>query len=98
MAKRKTPKSNKIVDLKPKSEKLEELELQEIQGLVKEVDMVNLDVGRLESHKHNLLHKAAGLNDNIKIVQTKLEAKYGNVDIDIRDGKLTYKEDGQADS
>ena len=98
MAKRKTPKSNKVVDLKPQAEMLEEVELKEIQDLVKEVDLLSIQIGRLETQKHQLLHRIAGENDKIKITQGKLEAKYGNCDIDIRDGKITYNKDGEADS
>ena len=98
MAKRKTPKSKKVVDLKPKAEKIEEAELKEIQGLVKQTNEVNMEIGRLEVTKHQFLHRLAGINDNIRITQAKLEAKYGDVDIDLRDGKLTYSKDGQADS
>ena len=98
MAKRKTPKSKKVVDLKPKAEKIEELELQEIQGLVKQTNEVNMEIGRLEVTKHQFLHRLAGINDSIRAIQAKLEDKYGDVDIDLRDGMLKYKEDGEADS
>ena len=40
MAKRKTPKSEKIIDLKPKSERLEKEELERLQDLVSKIESV----------------------------------------------------------
>jgi len=98
MAKRKTPKSKKVVDLKPKLEKLEEAELTQIQSLVRHNNEITLEIGRLEAQKHQLLHRISASNEEIKAVQQQLEAKYGDVDVDLRDGKLTYKENGQVNS
>ena len=98
MAKRKTPKKDKIVDLKPKADKLEEKELEQLQQLVRSIDMLNMELGRLETHKHAKLHESAGLQDSLKLMQGKLEDKYGKVDVDIRTGELKQIEDGQANS
>ena len=90
MAKRKTPK---VKDLKVKVEKLEEKELQEIQDLVRGIDTLHLNIGRSRAAEHEMLHRLAGQNDQIKLVQANLQDKYGDVDIDIRTGSLKYKED-----
>ena len=57
-----------------------------------------MEIGRLEVTKHQFLHRLAGINDSIRATQAKLEDKYGDVDIDLRDGTLKYKEDGETDS
>jgi hypothetical protein len=98
MAKRKTPKSQKVVDLKPRAEKLEENELKELQGIVQKVNTLHTNLGRLSSQQHELNHQLAGVNDEIRLKQTELESKYGNCDIDIRTGELKYPENGQVDS
>ena len=98
MAKRKTPKSKKIVDLKPKLEKIEETELKQVQDLVRQNNELTLEIGRIEAQKHQFLHRLSGSNEAIQTLQRKLEEKYGNADIDLRDGKLTYKEDGEVNS
>ena len=95
MAKRKTPKSEKIVDLKPS--KLTEEELNEIQQLIQSINKVQIDIGALETRKHNLLHQAVAIQSQMSGVQKKFEENYGNVDINITDGAITYKEDEQSD-
>ena len=94
MAKRKTPK---VKDLKPKAEKLTQEELNELQSYVRGLDIINLEVGRLETAKHIKMHESAAIQDKLKVLQAKLEKTYGDVDIDIRDGAIKEK-DGQADS
>ena len=98
MAKRKTPKSEKFVDLKPQAEKLTQEELTELQTTVSKVDRLYLEIGKVEAQKHSFLHMLAGVQDEIKLLQTKLEDTYGSVDIDVRDGTIKTKESGQADS
>ena len=94
MAKRKTPK---VKDLIVKADKITTEELKELQDLVRFIDMVSLDVGRLEAAKHKKIHEIAISQDKLKLLQGKLEGKYGNVDIDIRDGSIK-EQDGKADS
>mgnify|MGYP001293296810 CR=1 FL=1 len=98
MTKRKTPKSEKIVDLKPQAEKLTKEELTALQATVSKVDSLHLEIGRVEAQKHNYLHVLAGVQDEVKLMQTKLESTYGSVDIDVRDGTIKTKGNGQTDS
>ena len=95
MAKRKTPK---VKDLKVKADKLEEKELQDLQSLVKTIDMLHLNIGRTRSAEHDMLHKLAGFNDEVKLMQSNFQDKYGDANIDVRTGTLTYENNGQADS
>ena len=94
MAKRKTPK---VKDLKVKADKLEEQELIDLQTLVKQIDTLHLNIGRTRAAEHDMLHRLAGHQDQVKLMQSKLQDKYGNADIDVRTGSLKYN-DGQADS
>ena len=95
MAKRKTPK---VKDLKVKADKLEEKELQDLQSLLKNIDMLHLNIGRTRSAEHDMLHRLAGLNDEVKLMQANFQDKYGDANIDVRTGTLTYEKNGQADS
>jgi hypothetical protein len=94
MAKRKTPK---VKDLKVKADKITAEELKELQVLVRSVDHSHTQLGRLESSKHTILHSLAIVQDKIKLMQSNLEEKYGDIDIDVRDGSIKEK-DGQANS
>lgn len=97
MAKRKTPKSEKIVDLKPKAEKLTQEELVEVQKLAAQFDLYHQEIGSLESKKHQLLHYLTNLQGLMQDLQNKLKEKYGDVDIDIRSGEFKQPENGQVD-
>ena len=97
MAKRKTPKGEKIVDLKPKAEKITDEQLQKVQGTVNTINRAQLDLGMLETRKHGMLHNIATIQDQLTILQGEFEKEYGTYDIDIQTGVINYKEDVEAD-
>ena len=98
MAKRKTPKAEKIVDLKPKAEKLPEDQLKEIQQTITVANRMKLEVGNIEARKHAILHELDTVNSKITEFNDKLKEEYGNVDVDIATGTIRYLSDEQADS
>ena len=97
MAKRKTPKVDKIVDLKPKAEKITDEQLKKVQGIVNAINRAQLDLGMLETRKHGMLHNIATIQDQLTIMQGEFEKEYGTFDINIQDGTIKYKEDVEAD-
>ena len=98
MAKRKTPKAEKIVDLKPKAEKVTDEQIKKIQGIVDRINRTQMDIGQLESRKHQALHYMAGVNDELSLMQNELNEQYGTFDIDIQTGKIIYPPDnGETD-
>ena len=98
MAKRKTPKSEKIVDLKPKADKITEEQLNSLQGLVKAINTAQADVGAIEARKHNLLHQVFEIQGMLAKLQEEFKEQYGTGDINIQDGSIRKQEDEQADS
>ena len=98
MAKVKTPKREKIVDLKPKAEKLPEDQLKEIQQTITVANRMKLEVGNIEARKHAILHELDTVNSKITEFNDKLKEEYGNVDVDIATGTIRYLSDEQADS
>ena len=97
MAKTKT-KKEKIVDLKPKAEKVTEEQLKSIQRIVNRINQSQLNIGQLEARKHQILHVIAGVNDELTLLQDTLEKEYGTNDINIETGVINYpKENGEAD-
>ena len=98
MAKRKTPKSEKIVDLKPKAEKITEQELEQLRNLVNASNIAHRDVGMIESRKHTLLHEIVSINEAIKKHQDTLEEVYGTCSVDISTGEIKREKDEQANS
>ena len=99
MAKVKTPKKEKIVDLKPKAEKITAEELEKVQNIVNAMNRGQLDLGILETRKHQLLHSIMSVQDQLTMMQADFEKEYGTFDINIQDGTINYeKENGKADS
>ena len=96
MAKVKTPKKEKIVDLKPKAEKITDEQLQKVQGIVNAINRAQLDLGMLETRKHAMLHNVAVFQENLAKLQDEFQVDYGTADINVQDGTINYK-DEQAD-
>ena len=100
MAKRKTPKKDKIVDLKPKAKKIETQELHKLQSLVKGINQAQKQIGIIESQKHNMLHDIFEMKNYMMSAQKELEEKYGTHDISLEDGTINYNsnESNEANS
>ena len=88
-------KKEELVDLKP--EKVTASQLEKIQKTVSDINRAQMEVGRLETTKHNIMHQIAGLQDELKLIQDELEKDYGTVNVNIEDGTIQYPEDGEAD-
>ena len=95
MAKVKTPKKEKIVDLKPKAEKITDEQLQKVQSIVNALNRAQLELGMMETKKHALLHNIQTIQDQLTVLQAEFEKEYGTVDINIQTGEINY-EDGEA--
>ena len=90
--------SKKIKELKGvKPEKITDEQLKKVQGLISSVNKLQIEVGIMESRKHNALHKIASINDQITILQSEFEKDYGTFDINIENGIINYPENGEAD-
>ena len=89
-------KKEQTVDLKP--EKVTEEQLTKIQSLVDRINQTQMNIGQLETRKHQALHFLAGTNDELQIVQNELVDQYGTFDVNIQDGTINYpKENGETD-
>ena len=64
-------------------------QLTKIQEQQKQLSDLLKDVGFVEVQKHALLHKQAGLNDEIETYKAELEKEYGAITIDIETGSYT---------
>ena len=92
MAKRKT---KKVVDLKPQN--VTEEELTRLQNLVNGLNRTQMEIGNIESRKHNMLHQVTQLQGQMQQMQKTFEETYGKVDINITDGTISYPENEQTD-
>jgi len=90
-------KKEKVVDLKPKAEKISDDQLKKVQNTINGINRAQLELGHMEIKKHEMMHNIAGLRDNLAAMQTEFEKEYGTYDINIQDGTINYPENGEAD-
>ena len=90
MAKRKTPKAEKVVDLTPKPEKITDEQLKKVQETVNNLNRSQMEVGQLETRKHELLHGISVLRENLGKLQSEFQKEYGTFDVSIQDGTINY--------
>ena len=83
-------KKEKLVDLKPKADKISDEHLKEMQEIVNVINNVQFKVGQLEGQKHNLLHELGLSQKKIIDLQNVLQKEYGSFDINITDGTINW--------
>ena len=76
-----------------KAKKITKEELKLIQEHQNKLNQVIQSIGLLESQKHGLLHEIAEHNKEIEEFKTKLESKYGPVNISLENGTYTKIEE-----
>jgi ABC-type phosphate transport system auxiliary subunit len=90
MAKRKTPKAEKIVDLKPKAEKITDEQLAKVQNTISGINNHQMELGRMETRKHQLLHNLLSIQDQLTLLQEEFQKEYNTFDINIETGDINY--------
>ena len=86
----------KMVDLKPKAEKITKDQLEQLQQVVNDNNAIQFRVGALEAQKHELMHQQAGIQTKIVELQEEFSKEYGTFDINLSDGTINYEDDGQS--
>ena len=84
----------KVVDLKPTS--ITEEQLKAIQEIVSPINNMQMEVGRMETRKHMIMHDISELQRSLQEQQKGLEEEYGKVNVNIQTGEINY--DVEADS
>ena len=80
----------KLVDLKPKVDKITDEHLKELQEIVNVINNVQFNIGKLEGQKHNLLHELGLSQKKIIDFQDVLNKEYGSFDVNIADGTINW--------
>ena len=88
MAKRKTKKVEKAT-------KITNEELNQVQSVVNNINRAQLEIGIIETKKHNLLHHISISQDQLASMQTEFEKIYGTADINIQDGTINHDKNEQ---
>jgi len=77
---------------------VEKVTTEELNALNEKINAMNklqIQIGGLEAHKHDMLNALSTLNVEMQGIQKDLEAKYGAVNIDLATGEITYVSDNQ---
>ena len=81
-----------------KPSKITNEELNQVQSVINDVNRAQLEIGSLESKKHNILHHISTLQGELNKLQLEFEKIYGTADINIQDGTINHpKEDVKTD-
>lgn len=79
------------------AKKIKKDELAKLQELVKSYNQHQLKLGELEVEKHGLLHSISSVQQDLQKFQEELKDLYGDVSIDINDGKVKENEPSKKD-
>ena len=82
------------MDLKPRAEKISEKHLEKIQNIIKSIDSIHFEMGKLESQKHSMLHIIANHQQDLNSMEKELIKEYGTSNINVVDGSIKYNENG----
>ena len=90
MAKRKTPKAEKVIDLAPKAEKITDEQLNRLQTTIKTIEHFTNDIGRLEVQKNVILKAMTPHQNNIDTLRKEFNEEYGTDNINIQNGTIEH--------
>ena len=90
-------KKEKVIDLKPKAEKITDEQLKELQTVVDQNNAIQFRIGAIETQKHELIHRHSDIQKKIIAIQNVFSKEYGTFDVDLTDGTINYpSENGQS--
>ena len=64
-------------------------ELTNLQEVVNKVNKIQMQIGGIEAHKHELLHSISLLSGELRKAQKELQDIYGDVNIDLTTGDIS---------
>jgi len=76
--------------------KIKDEQLEKLQALVTGINQGQLELGRLETQKHILLHQVKEVQDELAKFQGELKEEYGDISVNVQDG--TYEEISSEDA
>jgi len=80
-----------------KVQEIKKEQLTELQHLVKNFNQHQLKLGELEIEKHQILHGASKVQEDLQKFQDGLREEYGDITININDGSFE-KIENEADT
>ena len=73
--------------------KIKEEQLTKLQGLVNQINQLQMELGQVESRKYDIIGSIPMVRKELNEFQNELEEEYGKVSINIQDGTIKEGED-----
>ena len=83
-------KKEKVVDLKPKVDKISDKHLADLQKVVNTINAIQFNIGKIEAQKHQILHNLDEAQKGVKTMQDMLVKEYGTYDVNLDDGAINW--------
>ena len=83
----------KMVDLKPKVDKISDKHLDDLQKVVNTINSIQFNIGKIESQKHQLFHRLDGAQQGVQKMQDVLVKEYGTYDVNLDNGTINWPKD-----
>ena len=85
-------KKEKVVELKPKVEKISQTHLSQLQKVVNQINGMQFNIGKMEMQKYSVLHELTKAQDDVVKLQNTLIEEYGTYDVNLSDGSINWPE------
>ena len=60
------------------------------------MNRAQLEIGSMETKKHNFLHHVSLLQEKLSKIQVEFEKTYGTANVNIQDGTINHDKDEQV--
>jgi len=87
----------KVEDIAKDVKKITEEELKSVQGKVNVINQAQMQVGGLEVQKAVAIEKLKAGQQELQVIQTELEEKYGKVSVNLTDGTISELPEDETD-
>ena len=87
----------KVEDIAQDVKKVTEEELKSVQEKVALINQVQMQVGGLEVQKTMAVETLKARQQELQVIQTSLEEKYGKVSVNLQDGTISELPEDEAD-
>ncbi len=90
-------KDVKVEDIAKDVKKVTDEELKSVQEKVALINQVQMQVGGLEVQKAMAIESLKARQQELQVIQTSLEEKYGKVSVNLQDGTISELPEDEAD-
>lgn len=90
-------KDVKVEDIAKDVKKVTDEELKSVQEKVALINQVQMQVGGLEVQKAIAIESLKARQQELQVIQTSLEEKYGKVSVNLQDGTISELPEDEAD-